>query len=95
MVVPRTSWLVVLANVAEFPENLPMPVMFGVPEPVIVPVKVKAPMLEAEMVLTAKVPVVPLSVKVKSVFGDASASLMFKTPLLPAVASDKLVVLAE
>lgn len=79
-VVPRTNWLVVLANVAELPEKLPIPEMFGVPEPVILPVKVYAPMFEVEMVLTANVPVVPLSVKVRSVFGVAALSLIVRTP---------------
>ncbi len=44
----------------------------------------------AEVTLTIpvkSVPVVPVSVNVKSVLGDPSASLIVKTPLLPAVAS--------
>lgn len=43
--------------------------------------------LVALTIPVAKVALVPLSVKVSSVFGVLSASLMVKTPLVPAVAS--------
>jgi hypothetical protein len=41
----------------------------------------------ALIVATAKAPFVPLSVKVRSVLGVASASLIVRTPLVPVVAS--------
>ncbi len=39
--------------------------------------------------VTAKLPVVPLSVRVRRVLGETSASLIVKTPLVPAVARVK------
>lgn len=71
-----------------------VPMLAKLPEASILWVPAVCNALEALIVLTAKVPAVPLSVKLKSVFGEISASLILKTPLLPAVASDKLVVLA-
>ena len=57
------------------------------PEPVMLPVEVKAPMLLALIVSTVRVPVEPLSVKRKSVFGEASLSLIVSEPSTPAVAN--------
>lgn len=56
-----------------------------VPEPVMSPVEVKAPMLLALIVFTPKVAEVPLSVKVSKVLGVAAASLTVKVPSTPTV----------
>ena len=56
------------------PLIVPKPEIVGLPEPVMLPVAVNAPMLEAEIVLTPSVPVEPLSVKVNRVFGVDAAS---------------------
>src|SRR5581483_2327157 len=77
------------------PLIVPNPEMVGLLTPVILPVALKAAILLALSVFTPKVPWVPLSVKVRSVFGVASASLIAKTPLVPAVASVKTGLLAE
>ena len=67
LVVPRTSWFVVLESVSDCPEILPIPEIFGVPDPVMLPVRLNPPMLLAAIVLIPRVPVDPLSVRLKSV----------------------------
>ena len=62
------------------PLIVPRPDSVGDPEPVILPVKVKAPILVAASVLTVSVPVVPLSARVKSVLVP---SVIDKVPVLP------------
>lgn len=65
---------------------VPKPVRVGEPEPVMLPVSWKAPMWFVARVSTVSLPAVPRSWSESKVFGDASASLIVKVPLVPAVA---------
>ena len=63
------------------PLIVPRPDRVGEPLPVILPVRVYAPIFEAEIVLTPKVAEVPLSTNVSNVFGTPALSLIVNVAL--------------
>ena len=75
-----------------------MLVMVGVPEPLIFPVRLKAPMLAVEIVFTVKVPLDPLSVKVNNELCAVALSLIANIPAespVPKVITVGLMVLEK